>query len=194
MRTRFVKFVINFRAALTTYTVTLVYLSTGKCGVKQTSQSLQYYSVNLFDRAHSYIDSFLTAILNSTHQVFMDVERLQRLANAVRTGGKGSVRRKKKAAHKVTSGDDTRLQNCLRRMQVNTIPGIEEVNIFQGENVIHFANPKVQASAPANTYVVSGVSQSKALQDILPGVLNQLGPENLASLKKMAEQYSKSVE
>ena len=161
MRTRFVKFVINFRAALTTYTVTLVYLSTGKCGVKQTSQSLQYYSVNLFDRAHSYIDSFLTAILNSTHQVFMDVERLQRLANAVRTGGKGSVRRyvlvllhltdidlcfrKKKAAHKVTSGDDTRLQNCLRRMQVNTIPGIEEVNIFQGENVIHFANPKGNA-------------------------------------------------
>ena len=49
---------------------------------------------------------------------------------------------KKKAAHKATSGDDTRLQNCLRRMQVNSIPGIEEVNIFQGENVIHFANPK----------------------------------------------------
>jgi nascent polypeptide-associated complex subunit beta len=120
----------------------------------------------------------------------MDVDRLQRLASAVRTGGKGSMRRKKKAAHKAVAGDDAKLQNCLKRMQVNVVPGIQEVNIFQGENVIHFSNPKVQASLPANTYVVSGHSQTKTLQDILPGVLNQLGPENLASLKKMAEQYS----
>lgn len=49
---------------------------------------------------------------------------------------------KKKAAHKAVSADDTKLQNCLKRMQVNTIPGIQEVNIFQGENVIQFANPK----------------------------------------------------
>jgi len=75
-------------------------------------------------------------------------------------------------------------------MQVNTIPGIQEVNIFQGENVIQFANPKLQASPPANTYVVTGPSSTRALQDILPGVFSQLGPENIANLKKVAEQYS----
>lgn len=35
--------------------------------------------------------------------------------------------RKKKAVHKTTSTDDKRLQNTLKRLGVNTIPGIEEV-------------------------------------------------------------------
>ena len=94
----------------------------------------------------------------------MDREKLARMAGAVRTGGKGSVRRKKKAIHKTTTTDDKRLQNTLKRLGVNTIPGIEEVNIFKDETVIHFTNPKVQASIAANTYVVSGPSQTKKLQ------------------------------
>merc|ERR1712070_619742 len=119
----------------------------------------------------------------------MDVEKLQRMAGAVRTGGKGTVRRKKKAVHKTTSTDDKRLQSTLKRLGVNTIPGIEEVNIFKGDDVIHFLNPKVQASIAANTYVVSGPSQTKKLQELLPSIINQLGPDNLANLKKIAEQY-----
>lgn len=51
--------------------------------------------------------------------------------------------RKKKAVHKTTSTDDKRLQNTLKRLGVNTIPGIEEVNIFKDNNdVVHFVNPK----------------------------------------------------
>ena len=91
--------------------------------------------------------------------------------------------------HKTTSTDDKRLQNTLKRLGVNTIPGIEEVNIFKDDTVIHFTNPKVQASIAANTYVVSGPSQTKKLQDLLPGIINQLGPDNLANLKKIAAQY-----
>lgn len=45
----------------------------------------------------------------------------------VRTGGKGTVRRKKKAVHKTISTDDKRLQSVLKRVGVNVIPGIEEV-------------------------------------------------------------------
>lgn len=52
-------------------------------------------------------------------------------------------RRKKKAVHKTTSTDDKRLQSTLKRLGVNTIPGIEEVNLFQSDgNVVHFTNPK----------------------------------------------------
>lgn len=29
------------------------------------------------------------------------------------------------------------------------------------------------------------------MQDLLPGIINQLGPDNLANLKKIAEQYKK---
>ncbi|DBB16148.1 TPA: hypothetical protein ACH3X3_015149 [Trebouxia sp. C0006] len=119
----------------------------------------------------------------------MNRERLMKMAGAVRTGGKGTVRRKKKAVHKTTSTDDKRLQNTLKRLGVNTIPGIEEVNIFMDDTVIHFTNPKVQASIAANTYVVSGPSQQKKLQDLLPGIINQLGPDNLSHLKKIAQQF-----
>jgi NACalpha-BTF3-like transcription factor len=52
------------------------------------------------------------------------------------------LNRKHKAVHKTTSTDDKRLQNTLKRLGVNTIPGIEEVNIFKDDNVIHFTNPK----------------------------------------------------
>ena len=124
----------------------------------------------------------------------MNVEKLRRMAGDVRIGGKGTVRRKKKAVHKTAGTDDKRLQNTLRRLGVNTIPGIEEVNIFQDDNVIHFTNPKVQASIAANTYVISGTSQNKKLQDLLPGIIPQLGPDNLNNLKKIAEQFQKQEE
>jgi len=114
-----------------------------------------------------------------------------KMASAVRTGGKGSVRRKKKAVHKATTTDDKRLQSTLKRVGVNTIPAIEEVNIFKDDAVIQFLNPKVQASIAANTWVVSGSPQTKKLQDILPGLINQLGPDNLENLKKLAEQFQR---
>merc|ERR1712127_391876 len=120
----------------------------------------------------------------------MDREKLARMAGAVRTGGKGSVRRKKKAIHKTTTTDDKRLQNTLKRLGVNNIPAIEEVNLFKDNGtVIHFTNPKVQASIAANTYVIIGHAENKKLQDLLPGIINQLGPDNLANLKKLAETY-----
>lgn len=39
--------------------------------------------------------------------------------------------------------------------------------------------------------MVSGPSQTKKLQDILPSIINQLGPDNLANLKKLAQQFQK---
>ena len=93
----------------------------------------------------------------------MNAEKLAKMAAQVRTGGKGSVRRKKKAIHKTTTTDDKRLQNTLKRLGVNNIPAIEEVNLFKDNGtVIHVNNPKVQASIAANTYVVSGHAETKS--------------------------------
>ncbi|KAF8378902.1 hypothetical protein HHK36_030251 [Tetracentron sinense] len=104
----------------------------------------------------------------------MNREKLMKMAGAVRTGGKGSVRRKKKAVHKTTTTDDKRLQSTLKRIGVNAIPAIEEVNIFKDDIVIQFLNPK-------------------ELQDILPGIINQLGPDNLDNLRRLAEQFQKQA-
>merc|ERR1739847_48852 len=118
---------------------------------------------------------------------------LARLQASVRIGGKGSVRRKKKVVHKTTTTDDKRLQNTLKRLGINSIPAIEEVNLFmdQGE-VIHFTNPKVQASIAANTYVIIGHAETKKLQDLFPGILNQVDKSVLPSLKKIADEYQQS--
>ncbi|XP_057770107.1 nascent polypeptide-associated complex subunit beta-like [Salvia miltiorrhiza] len=123
----------------------------------------------------------------------MNVEKLMKMAGSVRTGGKGTMRRKKKAVHKTTTTDDKRLQSTLKRIGVNAIPAIEEVNIFKEDVVIQFMNPKVQASIAANTWVVSGTPQNKKLQDILPQIIHQLGPDNLENLKKLAEQFQKQA-
>ena len=44
----------------------------------------------------------------------------------------------------------------------------------------------VQASIPSNTYVVSGTVETKRLDDLLPGILNQLGPESMGRLREYA--------
>jgi NACalpha-BTF3-like transcription factor len=64
------------------------------------------------------------------------------------------VFRKKKAVHKTTTTDDKRLQSTLKRLGVNTIPGIEEVNIFKDDTVIHFVNPKGIIAFPPYTQVL----------------------------------------
>jgi len=107
----------------------------------------------------------------------MNAEKLKKMQENVRIGGKGSVRRKKKTTHKTATTDDKRLQSTLKRLGVNNIPGIEEVNLFKEDgNVIHFANPKVQASIPANTYVVSGPSEVKKTARSITGYHPSTGP------------------
>eukprot|EP00933_Yihiella_yeosuensis_P065405 TRINITY_DN69192_c0_g1_i1.p1 TRINITY_DN69192_c0_g1~~TRINITY_DN69192_c0_g1_i1.p1 ORF type:complete len:156 (+),score=54.25 TRINITY_DN69192_c0_g1_i1:63-530(+) len=109
----------------------------------------------------------------------------------VQTGGKGSVRRTKVVKHQSAGADDKQLQAQLKRLGANQIPGIEEVNMFKDDGtVIHFANPKVQASVTSNTFIVSGQHDTKSLEELLPGIITQLGPDNLENLKRLAESFA----
>lgn len=113
---------------------------------------------------------------------------------AARTGGKGSARRKVKAKRKTASQDDKRLQSQLKKLNTNNIPAIEEVNLFKSDgSVVHFSNPKVQASIGANTYVVSGQASNKKLEELIPQILPQLGPDHLHNLKDLAESFKHLV-
>ena len=58
----------------------------------------------------------------------MNPEKLKKLQEQVRTGGKGTARRKKKVVHKTATTDDKKLQSSLKKLAVNTIPNIEEVS------------------------------------------------------------------
>ncbi|KAL9594875.1 MAG: hypothetical protein Q9219_006783 [cf. Caloplaca sp. 3 TL-2023] len=106
------------------------------------------------------------------------------------TCGKGTPRRKQKKVHKSSGTDDKKLQASLKKLNVQPIQAIEEVNMFKEDgNVIHFAAPKVHAAVPSNTFAVYGNGEDKELTELVPGILNQLGPDSLASLRKLAESY-----
>lgn len=60
--------------------------------------------------------------------------------------------------------------------------------------VIHFNNPKVQASLAANTFTITGHAETKQLTEMLPGILNQLGADSLTSLRRLAEALPKQGE
>ncbi len=108
--------------------------------------------------------------------------------SSVSTGGKGSVRRKKKATSRSSAAQsDAKLSVAMKKLGATNIPGIEEVNFFKEDGkVIHFVNPKVQAAIGANTYVISGPNETKPLQDLLPSIVSQLGMDNLSQLQSLA--------
>jgi len=128
--------------------------------------------------------------LNRQHPVIMDPAKLAKMQQSVRIGGKGTPRRKTKKVHKSSGTDDKKLQTSLKKLNVQPIQAIEEVNMFKEDgNVIHFAAPKVHASVPSNTFAIYGNGEDKELTELVPGILNQLGPDSLASLRKLAESY-----
>lgn len=56
--------------------------------------------------------------------------------------------------------------------------------------VIHFNNPKTQASLAANTFAITGHGENKQITEMLPGILNQLGPEGISQLKRLASSVA----
>ena len=73
----------------------------------------------------------------------MDANKLNKLKEQVRIGGKGTVRRKHKVQHKSAAGNEKAVSATLKKLGLQQIPAIEEVNMFKDDNkVIHFANPK----------------------------------------------------
>ena len=44
----------------------------------------------------------------------------------------------------------------------------------------------MQASPQANTFAISGQAETKQVSEMLPSIVNQLGPEGFASLRKLA--------
>ncbi|CRL04196.1 CLUMA_CG017301, isoform A [Clunio marinus] len=115
------------------------------------------------------------------------LKKLQAQAELVRIGGKGTPRRKKKIVHQTAATDDKKLQSSLKKLGVNNIPGIEEVNLIKNDgSVIHFNNPKTQASLASNVFAITGHGEQKQIAELLPGILTQLGSEGLSHLKRLA--------
>lgn len=116
-----------------------------------------------------------------TESAQLEAARQKMIANrfgkADMSHGKGTARRKKKVKGRSSAAQsDAKLTSVINKLGATQIPGIEEVNFFKEDGTVQqFVNPKVQASLAANTYVISGPNKTKQLQEMLPGIVSQLG-------------------
>ena len=76
--------------------------------------------------------------------------------------GKGTHRRKVKKVHKSACTDDKKLQTALKKLNVQPIQAIEEVNMFKSDgNVIHFSAPK--GTSFLDTFLGSEIGKQQRL-------------------------------
>lgn len=125
----------------------------------------------------------------------MDPSKLAKLQAGARIGGKGTPRRKVKKPSKsaMSAADDKKVQGALKKLNMQNLAGIQEVNMFKEDGgVINFRAPTVHSSLPNETTAIYGKAEEKTLSEILPGILNNLGPESLTALRQMAEQLKVS--
>ncbi|KAG0214321.1 Nascent polypeptide-associated complex subunit beta [Mortierella sp. GBA30] len=124
----------------------------------------------------------------------MNPEKLAKLQKANAGRAKGAPRRNAPKVHRPVAQDDRKLMGALEKLSLVNQPFVEEVNMFLEQGtVLHFRAPKVQVAAASNTYAIYGKGEEKELTELVPGILSQLGPDSLASLRKLADAYQQSA-
>eukprot|EP00072_Mus_musculus_P060559 XP_011240947.2 PREDICTED: transcription factor BTF3 homolog 4-like [Mus musculus] len=113
-------------------------------------------------------------------------KKMSRCQAQVLIDGKGTAHRKK-VVHRTAAADEKNTVVLLKEVR-----GIEEVNTFTNQGtVVHFNNPKVQASLAANTFTIAGHAETKRLTAMLASILNQLRAEGLTSFRSPDEALPK---
>merc|ERR1712170_69011 len=99
-------------------------------------------------------------------------------------GGKGSQRRTKKVVHHQEVNEDKKLKSTIKKFGMQQLQDIDEVNMFKDDNtVVHLKRPQTQFSVRENLLVVAGNAETRALQDMMPDILKQVGPKQYQFLK-----------
>jgi hypothetical protein len=71
------------------------------------------------------------------------LKQLQALASSVRTGGKGSVRRKTKIVNAASGNDEKKLQAFIQQQNCRPVPDIDRVDLIRIDTqTMKFINPK----------------------------------------------------
>ena len=91
------------------------------------------------------------------------------------------------------AGDDKKVKTIVRKIGAQPLGGVDEVNFFKDDNtVLHFTRPEgmlvlnsVYAAPQSNAFIVTGEPETKTIKDLLPGVIQQLGPKQFATLQDL---------
>ncbi|KAH7816721.1 putative nascent polypeptide-associated complex subunit beta [Monocercomonoides exilis] len=79
------------------------------------------------------------------------------MASQVRTGGKGSMRRKTKIAHHTSFDDRRKIETFIQANQCHELPSVDEIQLFlKDSSSFQFIKPKVFANIGSNLTVIQG--------------------------------------
>ena len=102
-------------------------------------------------------------------------EMLEARAAQVRVGGKGTMRRPVKIAHKADVSDDKKVSSVLKRLGVQPVGDAEEAVFYKSDgNAMVFKNPKLQASMQGGVFVVQGNYETKDVKQDPTFMVNQI--------------------
>ncbi|KAJ2513665.1 Nascent polypeptide-associated complex subunit beta [Coemansia sp. RSA 2049] len=122
----------------------------------------------------------------------MNPEKLAKLQSQIRTGGKGTPRRKVRATKAVTK-EDPKISSTLRQLNAQPIADVEVINMFREDGrVIGFNAPRLNANIHANTFVIAGKPEEKSPEQALSEMFSRMGsfgPESLSQLAKLTEGF-----
>ena len=77
------------------------------------------------------------------------------------------------------------MKNIVKKVGAQPL-GVDEINFFRDDNtVLHFQRPEAYASIQNNTFIVSGEPETKTIKDLLPDIIQQLGPKQHKLLKEL---------
>ena len=119
-------------------------------------------------------------------------EALKKKVGTVQTGGKGSMRRKKKVAPK-NNNQDAALAKKMGKFGLQPLPDIEEVNFFKDDDtVMHLKRPNIQFSMKEQLVTVNGEAETKDIKSMIPGILSQVGPEQYKTLQNIVKSSAQA--
>ena len=85
----------------------------------------------------------------------------------------------------IQAGNDKVVKNIVKKVGAHPL-GVDEINFFRDDNtILHFKSPEAYASIQNNTFIVSGEPETKTIKDLLPDIIQQLGPKQSKLLESL---------
>ncbi|KAL6927744.1 hypothetical protein ACO0SA_004367 [Hanseniaspora valbyensis] len=131
--------------------------------------------------------------------------KLKKLSSKNKTVKVGGKRINKKPTTSATTSaslvEGEKIMNIMKAKNGHSLPDVQEINFFcdDGE-ILHFENtliskPTVTQSEEGNvTAITNAKYQSKTVTELLPGILKQVGVQNMGLLEKATKELMKRFE
>ena len=101
-------------------------------------------------------------------------------------GGKGTQRRihQQKAKQGTAVSEDKKLMTCIKSYTPKQLADVEEANFFHADNTVtHVRKPLCHYAFQHSFVAVQGKAVTKQLKDMMPEILKQVGPAQMAGLQ-----------